>query len=141
MTEYTFCSSCGSLKESNKICLACTNIIRTKQKSDRIAKELESFSKSRQIKEKFYQKKKKAKQQKKKTYSIKYSDALGLEWHFETNEEESRKKVNYCVKCKQNRLHYAGWWVKAGGRYASSETNKRIFICSQCWKPKKEYDD
>ena len=64
--------------------------------------------------------KQKAKEKKKKPFSIRYSDTLGIEWIFEPDyEEQQAKRVNFCVKCRKNRLHYAGWWVKAGGPYAS----------------------
>ena len=128
-----------------KICKSCTNIIRTKEKSERIAREEEKRGETRKIKSDYYKQRKleqKKVAKKKRPFSIRYSDTMGVEWLFEPDyEEQQARRVNFCVKCRKNRLHYAGWWVRAGGPYGSSDTNKRIFICSECWKPKDKDKD
>ena len=139
MPEFAFCPKCGSLKEEKKICRACTNIIRTKEKSVRIVKESERLLKPQQRKAEHYAKiqKQKEKERKKKHHvSIRYSDSLGIEWIFDPENIYSKKIVNFCVKCRKNKVHYAGWWVRACGQYAPDNA-KRIFICSDCWKPKR----
>lgn len=136
---YAFCPKCGSLKKEKKICKACTNILRTKEKSKRIANEQKRLKIPQQRKEEHYAqiRQKKSKSKKKNRVSIRYSDTMGIEWIFEPDTDYKRTRVNFCIKCRKNKLHYAGWWVRAGGQYAASDTAKRIFICSDCWKPKK----
>lgn len=137
MADFTFCTNCGTLKELNKICKACTNIMKTEEKSNRILRDLEPKKKSQILKSEYYKQQMKMISKKKKQYSIKYSEANGIEWYFEADDQVRRTKLYFCIKCKQNKLCYSGNWVRAGGKYASLENKKRIFICYSCWKPKK----
>ncbi|MFW9990972.1 MAG: hypothetical protein ACFFD4_02815 [Candidatus Odinarchaeota archaeon] len=41
----------------------------------------------------------------------------------------------YCIKCYRITTNVNGWWIrKRGVDYQGS--NKRIFICHNCWRPK-----
>ena len=72
---------------------------------------------------------------------VRYSEGGGLDYYYEIDPVIKRTKLNYCIKCKQSKLCYAGFWVRAGGRYAPEDSRKRIFICSDCWKPNKNDSD
>ena len=138
--EYEFCYSCGSLKERGKICKFCTNIIKTKEKSQKIKKDSEElFSLQKQKVE--MKKEMTPKKPRKNRPLVRYSDAGGLDWYFDVEPDVTRTKLNFCVKCKQNKPCYSGWWVKAGGKFASEESRKRIFICTTCWSPHKKKED
>ena len=68
---------------------------------------------------------------------IRFSEAGGFDFSYEIDTDIRSTRLNYCVKCKKSKLCYAGTWVRAGGRYAPEDSRKRIFICTDCWKPNK----
>lgn len=124
------------LKERGKICKACTTLVKSSERSQRIEKDLK-FRKDLNKKKNTIKEQTKPKKIKPHHY-VRYSEGGGLEYYYEIDPEVKRTQVNFCVKCKKSKLCYAGNWVKAGGKYAPEETRKRIFICSDCWKPTKK---
>ena len=135
--DYDFCPSCGNLKERGKICKACSKFIKSNERSERISKDMK-FRQDLNQKKNILKERSQPKKIAKKKRFVRYSETGGLDYYYEVDSDVKRTKLNFCVKCRQSKLCYAGWWVKAGGKYASDETRKRIFICSDCWRPNKK---
>ena len=138
--SFEFCPTCGSLKERHKICKSCSNIIKTPERSVRIQRDATLRCELNNKKIEIKNRNRTRKQLQPKIHA-QYSESGGLDYYFAIEPAFRRTRLNFCVKCKQNKLCYAGWWVRTGGKYASNETRKRIFICSDCWKPNKERDE
>lgn len=134
--DYEFCLTCGTLKERGLICKACSTIIRSKERREKIARDSKKLNEI-QIKKKIIKESTKKKPKFSPKAIARYSESGGLEFEYQIDPEIKRTRLNFCIKCKKSKLCYAGWWIKAGGKYASSESRKRIFICSDCWKPNK----
>lgn len=138
--SFEFCVNCGSLKERGKICKSCSKILKSPERSERIKEDQKNYLELKKKKNLVKQELRPKKTVKRMHYA-RYSEGGGLEYYYEIDPEVKRTRLNFCVKCKQNKLCYAGWWVRAGGRYASESTKKRIFICSDCWRPNKDKSD
>lgn len=138
--SYEFCPRCGSLKERKQICKVCSKIIKTPERTERIQKDL-SFRKALNKKKLLIKENSIIKKKAQPKHFARYSESGGIEYFFEIDPDVKRTRLNFCVKCKQNKPCYAGWWVRAGGKNAPENTRKRIFICSDCWRPNKEKND
>ena len=138
--SYEFCPSCGSLKERGKICKTCTTLVKSPERSQHIEKE-QQFRKNLNAKKTILKAQSKPKKIVKPKHFVRYSEGGGIEYYYEIDPEVKRTRLNFCVKCKKNKLCYAGNWVRAGGKYAPEDTKKRIFICSDCWNPHKKEKD
>ncbi len=135
--DYEFCPMCGSLKERGKICKICSTIIKSSERSERINKDNQFRSTLNRKKQLLKEKSKQIKEIKPKNI-IRFSESGGLDFFYEIDTDVKKTRLNYCVKCKQSKVCYAGNWVKAGGQYAPEDSRKRIFICTDCWRPSKK---
>ena len=139
--SFEFCPKCGSLKERGKICKSCSTILKSPERSKRIQKD-QKFRNDLNDKKTLVKDELKPKKQATRKHYARYSEGGGLEYYYEIDPDVKRTRLNFCIKCRQNKLCYAGNWVRAGGKYAPSDTRKRIFICTDCWRPsRKDTDD
>ncbi|MHA2299024.1 MAG: hypothetical protein ACXAEU_12295 [Candidatus Hodarchaeales archaeon] len=43
----------------------------------------------------------------------------------------------YCIRCGRSTTSAFGWWIRVRKSMDSwNHSNKRIFICNSCWRPK-----